>query len=342
MGNVILLAGYFGGVVKLEKFVKKQLINALREGDSVDDIFVVKMKKGVSEYKNGYSFELLVSDSSGKSLNYKYWGGQGQEKVKAVYDSIKADSVVHVQGKTSTYNGKLQLATNEPMVIEALAPGQFDEGAFIKPAKKDLDEMYKELLGFVEKIENSKLKDFVKSIFTEPGIESKFRVHPAAIEIHHNWVGGLLEHTLETAKYCELTSQLFPGLDRDLLIAGALLHDIGKLGEIEVTSRIKGTRQGQLEGHIAMGHAFLSKRFDSAGLGNDLKGKMLHMMLNHHGKNEFGSPKTPMFPEALAVYYADEISSKVSEMACFIEDSKDETEDDFMYNRRHQKNILLR
>jgi len=327
----------------MEKYTKKQPISALKEGDSVDDIFVVKIKKGVSEYVKGHRFNLLLSDNTGKTIDYVYWGGREEEKVSSLYNSIKSDSVVKVQGKVSSYSGKLQLATNAPFAIEVLSEEQYDKEDFVKPAKKDLDDMHNELKQSIEKVENVKLKNLLESIFNNPEIMKKFKVHPGAIEIHHNWIGGLMQHTLEVLHLCELNLKDYPQLNKDLLITGALLHDIGKIEEIEVTSRIKGTNIGQLSGHIVLGAAYISKKIDEIKeFDEGLKNKLLHIITSHHGRNEYGSPKEPMFPEAVAIYYADEMSSKLAEMTEFIKDSREDTEDDFMYNRRHGKNILLK
>lgn len=326
-----------------EKFRKKQPISSLSEGDVIDDVFVVKIKKGVSEYAKGYRFNLLLSDNSGKTIEYVYWGGHDEGKVRALYDSIKSDSVVRVRAKVSSYGGKLQLATNEPGVIEVLDEWQYHSEDFVKPAKKDVNEMYAQLLQTVETVENPHIKTLLERIFTDPPIREKMKIHPGAISIHHNWIGGLLEHTLEVLDFCELAARKFPQLDRDLLVAGALLHDIGKLEELEVTSRIKGTNAGQLVGHVMLGALYVAGKIDEMEeFDEELKNKILHILVSHHGKRDYGSPKEPMFPEALAVYYADEMSSKLAEMIEFVEDSKGDTEDDFMYYRRHQKNIFLK
>lgn len=327
----------------MEKYSKKQQISSLNEGDVIDDVFVVKIKKGISPYAKGCRFNLLLSDNSGKTIDYVYWGGSEEEKVRSIYDSIKSDSVVKVQGKVSSYNEKLQLATNAPFTIEVLGKEQYAPEDFVKPSKKDIDNMYSELKSAIAKVKDSNIKELLNIVFSDPQVEEKFKKHPGAIEIHHNWIGGLLEHTLEVLSFCELSLKYFPGLNRDLLIAGALLHDIGKLEELEVTSRIKGTNIGQLTGHIVIGTIYISKKIDEiSSFDKELKDKLLHLLVSHHGKTEFGSPKEPMFPEAVALYYADEISSKLSEMTEFIESSKSDTEDDFMYNRRHNRNILLK
>jgi len=324
------------------KFVKNRKVSELREGDGVDDIFFVKFKKGVSSYVGGFSFELTLSDASGKNIDYKYWGGKDEIKVKALYDSIYPDSIVRVQGKISSYKGRFQLSANEPAVVEVLREGQYDDADFVKPAKRDVDTMYVELLRAVASVKHPKLKVLLEGVFNDKELAAKFKKHPGAITIHHNWTGGLLQHTLEVLSYCATSLENFPTLDRDVMYAGALLHDIGKLDELAVTSRIKGTKKGQLTGHLVLGSVFVSNKCDEVGLEETVKDKLLHILVSHHGKPEFGSPKEPMFPEAVVVYYADELSAKVAEVLDFVEDSKLETEDDFMYHKRYAKNILLK
>jgi len=326
----------------LEKFEKKFSVAELKEGMVVDDIFFVKFKKGISPYQKGYAFELTLSDSSGKNIEYKYWGGPEEEKVKALYESILPDSVVRVQGRVSSYKDRLQLVTNEPMTITVLSPGQYDPSVFLKRSRKDVSAMKKRLYELIGYVKNEEVKNLLSGIFEDEGFIKRFSEHPGAIEIHHNWIGGLLEHTLEVAEICLKLRELYPELDLDLLIAGALLHDVGKLEEIEVTSRIRGTVKGQLYGHITLGVIFVDKKCSEFGVSDSTRLKLLHIIISHHGKNDYGSPKEPMFPEAAAVYYADEMSSKISEMIEFVKDARADTEDEFMFHKRSQKNIFLR
>ncbi|MBR9679075.1 MAG: HD domain-containing protein [Nanoarchaeota archaeon] len=314
----------------------KKRISEIKIGEIINNFFVVKIKKGIQPYANGFSFTLLLSDETGKTVNYKYWGGTSEEKIKLIYDSIKPDSIVHVQGKAGEYNNKTQITTNEPYTIKVVHNGL----EFIKPAKKDLEKMWNELLNTISKVENPEIKKLLQKTFLNQEFAEKFKKHPGAIEIHHNWIGGLLQHTLEVLNYCKMAWHQHPELNKDLLIAGALLHDIGKLEELEVTSRIKGSKKGQLISHLVLSAIKVNEEMRE--LNDDLKNKILHMIVSHHGKPEYGSPKPPMFPEALVVYYADEMSSKTSEMIEFIKDAKQDTEDDFMYSRRHNKNVLLK
>jgi len=326
----------------MEKYAKKQSISDLNEGGVIDDVFVVKIKKGVSEYVKGYRFNLLLSDNSGKTLDYVFWGDNDEEKVRALYSSINADSVVKVQGKVSSYNGKLQLATNAPHTIQVLKENQYIKEDFVKPPKKDIEKMYVSLKKYIDNVSNTQIKQLLKNIFDNPNIETKFKIHPAAIEIHHNWIGGLLEHVSEMLKMCDTLKEVYPNLDMDLLVTGVLLHDIGKLEELQVTSRIKGTL-GQMTGHIIIGSALVIKEIEKIeGFDESLKHKIIHLIVSHHGKVEYGSPKEPMFPEAIALNYVDELSSKITELLEFVNDSKSETEDEFMYNKRQGRSIYLK
>lgn len=323
----------------MEKLTKKQQIKDIKEGDLINDIFVVKIKKSIRPYVKGHTFSLILSDSGGGSIEYKYWGGQDEEKVRNVYTPILQDSVILVTGKVDTYNNKLGINADEFSTIRILKPEEY-EADFIMTSKKNIDAMYTSLLFKVDSIINPDLKKLVQDIFID--IEEKFKNHPGGIQIHHNWIGGLLEHTLEVVDYCETSLKLFPKLDKDLLITGALIHDVGKLEEMEMTSRIKGTQKGQLMGHLVLGLNYISKKLDKSELDDLTKNKLLHLLTSHHGKLEFGSPKEAMFPEALALYHADELSSKISEMIDFIEESKESTEDEFMYHYRKGTNIFLK
>ncbi len=323
----------------MEKYTKKQLINKLKEGDVVRDIFVVKIKKSIRPYVKGYSFDLILSDASGGSLEYKYWGGQDEDKVKRIFDLIKTDSVVFIDGRVSVYNEKLQVGGGELNVLKVLEPEEY-EAEFIMAPKKDIDEMYSILISKINSVQNEELRKFLSNIFEED-LKDKFKKHPGAIQIHHNWIGGLLHHTLEVLEYCETSVKLHEELDRDLLLAGAMLHDIGKLEELEITSRIKPTQKGQLIGHIGLGLNYVYEKLKENNLDEVLQNKLLHLIISNHGKLEFGSPKEPMMPEAVVLYYADELSSKTSEMIEFVKEHKEKTEDDFMYLYRHGKNVFL-
>ena len=325
----------------MQTYTKQSQINTLKEGDKVKDIFVVKTKAGVAQYTNGYYIKLILTDSSGKNLEYKYWGGPDENEVRKIYDSIKPDAVILLNGNISTYKEKLQLSADSSFgTIIPLTSEQYNPSEFIEKSEKDIESMYASLSFKIESIKNNSLKKLLQEIFEE--VKEKFKKHPGAIQIHHNWIGGLLEHTLEVIECCETSVRLFEELDRDLLLTAAILHDIGKLEELEMTSRIKGSQKGQLVGHLVLGAIYISEKLKDSDLDDLTKNKLLHLLISNHGKLEFGSPKETMLPEALALYYADESSSKISEMIGFIKDSKEATEDDFMHHYKRGVNVFLR
>ena len=324
-------------------YQKARPLASLKDGDRVEDIFVVKIKRSMRPYANGYMFSLILSDASGRSVEYSYWGEKDEAEVRKIHDGIAEDDVVLVKGRFRIYNDKPGISTNPPDSIRVLREGEYDPAQFIKPAKRPVDEMVQELKGYIASIKNGQIKKVLEKVFLEDvKFLQRFSTHPGAIEIHHNWTGGLLQHDLEVAKYCQLSFEMFPDLDRDVMIAGALLHDIGKMQEIEVTTRIKGTVKGQLKGHIPLGYKMLANVMEGLGTNERIADKLLHIVLSHHGSGEFGSPKEPMFSEALAVHYADVMSSKLSEIAEFTAEEKTNTENDFMYHARQRKNIYLR
>lgn len=322
---------------------KAQPISGIKEGQRIEDIFVVKIKKSISPYAGGVYFNLLLSDAQGATIDYKYWGEKDEQKTRAIYNSINNDSVVFVQGFARSFMGSTQISTNLPDTISVLKEGEYDRSDFIKKSRRDIGEMETELKNYILSVNNADIKRVLEHIFLEnTGFLEKFKSHPAAIEIHHNWTGGLLEHSLQMAQYCELSKKFFPQLDRDLMVAGCLLHDIGKLEELEITSRIKGTKKGQLIGHIAIGAFILTQAMQELKTPDEIANKLLHMLLSHQGRLDFGSPKEPMFPEAFAIYLADEMSSKLAEVTEFSDLARASTEDEFMYHKRKGRNIYLR
>jgi 3'-5' exoribonuclease len=305
------------------------LIKNLVPYETIDGKFVVKFKKPVTKYAKGYSFQLRVGDPSGEIM-LRYWGPERKEEVEHLYNSIKRDSVVYVAGETTLYNSNLAININPPAgKLTVLQSHEYDKTDFIPESEKDTKEMYRELTEVADTIENQHIKEIVYAFIKDPVFSEKFTRHPGAMYKHHGWLGGLLEHTLNVMKICDFLSKVHPELNRDLMIAGAILHDIGKIKELEVTTHIRTSVEGMLVGHLALTFEEVSKKMDLLNTPEELKMKMKHMLLSHHGKIEYGSPKQPAIPEALAVYMADDTDSKITEMLTYIK--KAETEDDYIY-----------
>ena len=323
------------------KFTRKKKIVELKEGDQVDDIYVVKIKRAITPYKRGYSFEIVLTDETGASLSCFYWGTEDKEKLEEVYNSFNEEDVLHITSKVSSFNKKLVVNINEKDTFEVLTEEQYDKSMFMLPPKRDIEDMKKELKNYISSIKNSHLKSLLEKIFTNEFTEN-FSIHPGAIQYHHNWKGGLMQHTIEVAEICELLCKQNPEMDRDLLLTGALIHDLGKLIEIHVGVRARGTLEGQFIGHSIESIIWYAKYMEELNFPNLLRIKIIHMILSHHGKLEFGATKEPMFPEAFALHSADAASAMVSEIVSYVEESKLETNNDTNYHRNYKRNILLK
>jgi 3'-5' exoribonuclease len=308
-------------------------INELKAGGTVDDLFAVRFKKPVTAYKNGFSFQLWVSDSGG-DLAVKYWGEKDEKKVKALFDTIAKGSVVHVSGKVTEYNNALEIHVNPSSgdQVEVLEEGEFEVSDFVASSSEDVEQMRSQLFTIMRKVKDPHLKQLLESFFGDEEFVKQFSFCPAAITHHSNYIGGLLEHTLRVAKTCEHYSQLYPQLDRDLLITGAILHDIGKLREYTVSSIIGATDEGRLIGHLVIGAGMVNDAVRLLGdFSSDLSIKVQHLVLSSHGKTEYGSPKEPLFPEAVALAMADLSTTRIEDIILVKETAA--TEDDWVQDK---------
>jgi 3'-5' exoribonuclease len=321
----------------------KQFIGELKEGRPVDSTFSVKYKKPPANYKSkqGAWFTAGLSDKTGE-IELRFWGRQDAESVQKAYESFKVSDVVHVKGiaKISMRDGRLEIHVNEGegMVKKA---GSYDREDFIPKTKANVDDMMAELLGVVDGLQNQHLKQLLDAFFRDEPFANEFRNAPAGITMHHAYIGGLLEHTLHVLRICRTFSEIYPKLDKDLLFAGALLHDVGKTREYEFTTNIKQTERGMLRGHINMGEEMIMDKIKHIqGFPDDLKMKLAHIMLAHHGKREYGSPVIPAFAEAEAIYYADEADSKIDQ---HIDTKENPATDDFrVWSRKLGRPVYLK
>ena len=318
-------------------YKKVKGIVELKANESVTDLFVVRFKKPVEESKvKTFYFSLKVQDASG-DIMLKYWGGKDKEKTQTLFDSINADDVIQVQGLVKEYNGKLDLSVNEPN-LRVLKSDEYDLSDFIRVSEKDVEVMFKELKVHVDSISDPELKQVMDSFFGDEEFIKKFKFAPGAMYLHHGWVSGLLEHTLTVTNIC-LDVAKHHKVDKDLLIAGAVLHDIGKIEEFATTSLIKVTDKGNLVGHLTIGVQMLTRKLDQLSISENTKNKLLHILISHHGKIEYGCPKSPAFPEALIIAKADDLDAAAMQIIDIKESAK--TEDSFV-NDKKLGNVYLK
>ena len=286
-------------------------ISELHEGDMVSEVFLCKTKtSGTSKFGKAY-YSLSLQDKTGM-IDGKVW------ELNNAIGHFEAMDYIMVKGKVTNFQGNNQL--NIEMIRKA-DEGEYQISDYMPSTKKDIDEMYDELLAMIQRVQNPYLKELAMKVFVEDKeFAKKFKIHSAAKSVHHGYIGGLLEHSVSVAKLCEQYAVLYPQLNRDLLVTTALFHDIGKAEELSAFPENDYTDEGQLVGHIVMGTIKLSKLMDEIqGFPAKLANEVKHCILSHHGELEFGSPKKPALAEALALSQADNLDAKMETFAEVIE-----------------------
>lgn len=320
---------------------QKQMISQLTAGAKVNSHFSLAYKKPVSEYKYGFMFEFRVADRTGQ-ITAKYWGGQDKAFVDRLQASLTRGEVVTIVGEVGEYRGQLEVSVSEKNggELRLAKPDDYDISDLV-PTLENLDEARAKLLGFIPEVEEPHIVRLLKSMFEDDEFMQSFCAAPASIQLHSAAIGGLLQHTLNVVEICHRMLKIQTGLDRDLVLAGAMLHDIGKIRSFTVTTNINHTPEGNLLGHIVIGDELLLERLGSIeDFPPDLALKLRHILASHHGKREWGSPVEPMMPEALLVHQADDLDAKLNYMVAKRDDA--ETEDDWVWDRRLSRLIYLR
>ncbi len=314
----------------MEKRKKKQFIADLKDGDIVNDMFAVKFKKPVRPYERGHYFEIRASDRTGE-ITIKYWGGTKEDVLK-LYDSFSKGDVIHITGTAVEYKNHIEIAMDESNLLRVVPKGEYYLEDFVGFSKKDITKMQESLLKFVEQVKNPHLRTLLESFFKDEEFMKKFSEAPAAMHYHQNYLGGLLEHTLNVVRIVSAIYEIHPDMDYDLLITGALLHDVGKIKEFEVNTSIDISREGMLLGHIVIGKDMVLEKISKIkDFPENLALKLQHIILSHHGKNMYGSPKEPQLPEAMAIYMADELDAKLDLMIRY--KSEAQTEDPWIWTK---------
>jgi 3'-5' exoribonuclease len=197
---------------------------------------------------------------------------------------------------------------------------EIDFSDYLPKTSKDIDELWGTLSGFVSGFTDPHLKALVVAFMDDPEIAAAYRCAPAAKTLHHAYIGGLLDHVVSLFRSCDLMCRNYPQINRDLLMTGAFLHDIGKIHELTYNRAFSYTTRGQLLGHMIIELEMLQAKLQLVpGFPDELKTLVEHLIISHHGEYEFGSPKLPMFPEALMLHYLDDLDSKMESMRAHFE-----------------------
>ena len=279
-------------------------IETLRDGEKLGDIYLCKSRQSALT-KSGKAYENVILQDKTGTLDAKIWdpGSPG-------IGDFDALDYVYVVGDVTSFQGSLQLSIKRATRADE---GEYDPSDYLPMSRKNIDEMYQELMKYMKKIKNPFLLKLAESFFVEnEAFIRLFKNHSAAKSVHHGFVGGLLEHTLSVVKLCDFYADQYDYLNRDLLITAAMFHDIGKTKELSAFPANDYTDDGQLLGHIVIG-------VELVGLGirripdfpKRLASELKHCIVAHHGELEYGSPKKPALAEAAALNFADNTDARM-------------------------------
>ncbi len=278
------------------------------EGKLFDGFFLVLAKQQRATKQNKAYLSLALGDKTGQ-IEARVWE-PGDPRIAQPFDR---GDLVKVRGSVSRYEDRVQLKVEQ---LRRALPDEADKLDMLPATKHDVGELWRQLEATVAGMTNPDLQRLLRALFANAGLAQAFREAPAARQLHHAWLGGLLEHVVSLLGLADRVAAHYPLLDRDLLLTGVILHDIGKTRELEWETGFDYTVEGVLLGHIQMGAEMVEKTIDALpGFPGRLRTLVLHLILSHHGKLEFGSPKLPMIPEALALNFVDDFDAKMQAMA---------------------------
>lgn len=289
-----------------------------QENQTVTSNFVVATKQ-IKNKKNGELYlALILADRTGQ-IQANMWDNVGD-----ALHAFEQDDFIKVKGMVQKYNGRWQVTIHK---IRKLGDNEIDYADYLPKTSKDIDQLWRTLRDFVESFQDPWLKRLIQDFMADEAVATAYKNAPAAKTLHHAYVGGLLDHVVSLFTVCDLAARNYPQVNRDLLLTGAFLHDIGKIHELAYQRSISYTTKGQLLGHMIIELEMLHEKLAAIpGFPDELKILIEHLIISHHGQYEFGSPKLPMFPEALLLHYLDDLDSKMESMrAQFERESELET-----------------
>ena len=305
-------------------------IEEYKEGNKFFGIYLCKSKQVLKTKAGKTYYSLLLQDKTGV-IDAKVW-----ELNNGIADFDAMDFIM-TDGSVTSFQGSRQVNVTR---IRKAQEGEYDPAEYIPASKYDREEMYQELVGYINTIQEPHLKQLTCKYFVEDAeFIKEFKQHSAAKSVHHGFVGGLLQHTLAVTRMCDFFAKNYPILDRDLLITAAIFHDIGKIWELSDFPSNDYTDEGQLLGHIFLGAELIGREAEKIpGFPEVLARELRHCILAHHGELEYGSPKKPAMAEAMALNFADNADAKLETMT-EVYDKAEPTTEWLGYNRLLESNV---
>jgi 3'-5' exoribonuclease len=295
----------------MEEVLKKIFVNAINAGQGVDDIFVARDKQ-IAFKKDGNPYlTLSLVDRSG-DIKAVAW-----DNVEALNKAIVAGDYVRIKGSAAEYRGTLQLVVQHATQLDA---AEIDARDFLPTTERDVDQMLGRLIQISQTVKDKHLSRLLATFFEDKAFVDCFKIAPAAKKMHHAYVGGLIEHTLSIAMLIQAIADHYKGVDKDLLLTGGILHDIGKVHEFSYETHIDYSDAGRLLNHIVIGVEMIERKIATINdFPEDTALLLKHMIVSHHGTRDFGSPEPPKTLEAIILNYLDELDAKVMAVRTFME-----------------------
>ena len=316
--------------------MKQHYVADLQDGQVVLSPFLVREKEIRTSQRTGTSWlHLDLADRTG-TIAAKMW-----ENFTALADTFERDDVVHIRGRVKVYKGEKELALEQ---IKPALAAEFDLADFLPHTRHDIDQLYAELRYAVAAMKNPWLQRLLTSVIEDPVIEPKLKRAPAAMTMHHAFIGGLLEHIHSLIGLSRAVSAHYPELDADLLLAGVVLHDIGKIDELVYVRGVEYTAEGRLLGHIMIGVTLVREKIRAIpAFPQPLATLVEHLILSHHGSHEFGSPSLPQVREAVALHFLDDLDSKMAAVRATLEAAVNQPAENLWTERNPSlRRVLLR
>ncbi|MHC4728036.1 MAG: 3'-5' exoribonuclease YhaM family protein [Planctomycetota bacterium] len=292
-----------------------KFINEVQPGETIDDIYIVKDPILRSTTRGDLYIAMFLQDRTGQ-LNGRMW-----QATETIYKALPKPGFVHIQGRSELYQNNLQIIINNVSAVDTTNVSIDD---FLAQTDKDTNQMFEDIKKIVSRIKHPQMKALVEAFLNDTELMEKFRTAPAAVKMHHNYIGGLLEHTHNMLRVAVAILPLYPDVQADMVLAGIFLHDIGKTEELSYDMAFSYTDSGQLIGHISKSLVMINQKADvlrTKGIQIDqtILDTIGHIILSHHGQYDFGSPKLPATAEAFMVYYIDDLDAKINQVTALIE-----------------------
>jgi 3'-5' exoribonuclease len=293
-----------------------KFINTIEPGQTIDDIYLIREPILRSTTRGDLYIAMYLLDRTGQ-LNGRMW-----QATETIYKALPKPGFVHIQGRSELYQNNLQIIINNISVVDA---DKVNIDDFLARTTKDVGQMFEEVKKMVGRVRNPQLHAIVNEFLADKELMDKFRNVPGGMKLHHDYIGGLLEHVHNMLRVAVSILPLYPNVQADLVLTGIFLHDIGKTEELAYDMAFTYTDSGQLIGHIVKSVLMVNRKVDAlrargTDIESDIVDTLEHIILSHHGEYEFGSPKLPAMPEAFMVYYIDDMDAKLNLVASAIDE----------------------